>query len=217
MLLEPCACLKLSSCLSSGDHRHILTPARPAQLGWRFDELADQGNQIFYSTHSGNFVDVSRFDRICLVERCPDPRGNLCTDVRQISAEVALAERQRLYPDIKMGIPAMRERYRNIYGLEHNEAFFARKIVVVEGATEEYSLPIYAEHLGYDFDANGVSIVNARGKLSLDAFYQLYTAFGIPTYVIFETTAEGRRGTSRGTHGSYRCWARRLCGNPMAL
>jgi putative ATP-dependent endonuclease of OLD family len=168
-----------------------LHPHAQRSLAAIFDELADQGNQIFYSTHSGNFVDVSRFDRICLVERCPDPRGNLCTDVRQVSAEELLADRQRLYPDIKMGIPAMRERYRNIYGLEHNEAFFARKIIVVEGATEEYSLPIYAKHLGYDLDANGVSIVNARGKLSLDAFYQLYTAFGIPTYVIFDNDRGG--------------------------
>jgi putative ATP-dependent endonuclease of the OLD family len=168
-----------------------LHPHAQRSLATIFDELADQGNQIFYSTHSGNVVDVSRFDRICLVERRPDPRGNLCTDVRQVSAEELLADRQRLYPDIKMGIPAMRERYRNIYDLEHNEAFFARKIIVVEGATEEYSLPIYAKHLGYDLDANGVSIVKARGKLSLDAFYQLYTAFGIPTYVIFDNDRGG--------------------------
>jgi putative ATP-dependent endonuclease of the OLD family len=168
-----------------------LHPHAQRSLAAIFNELAEQGNQIFYSTHSGNFVDVSRFDRICLVERCPDPSSNLCTDVRQVSAEELLRERQRLYPDIEMRIPAMRERYRNIYGLEHNEAFFARKIIVVEGATEEYSLPIYAKHLGYDLDANGVSIVNARGKLSLDAFYQLYTAFGIPTYVIFDNDRGG--------------------------
>lgn len=170
-----------------------LHPHAQRSLAAIFNELAEQGNQIFYSTHSGNFVDVSHFDRICLVERCPDPYGQPCTVVRQVSAEELLSNRQELYPDTRMSVTGLRERYRNIYGLEHNEAFFARKIVVVEGATEEYSLPIYARHLGYDFDANGVSVVNARGKASLDAFYQLYTAFGIPTYLVFDNDRDGSR------------------------
>jgi putative ATP-dependent endonuclease of OLD family len=57
---------------------------------------------------------------------------------------------------------------------------------LVEGDSEEYALPIYARSLGYDFDAEGISIVNAHGKLSLDSFYQLYTMFGIPTYPMFD-------------------------------
>ena len=170
-----------------------LHPHAQRSLAAIFDDLAQRGSQIFYSTHSASFVDVSRFDRICLVERCPDSQGLPCTTVREVSAEELLSRRQALYPDVSMSVTGLRERYRSIYGLEHNEAFFARKIVVVEGATEEYSLPIYAKHLGYDFDANGVSVVNARGKLSLDSFYQLYEAFGIPTYVVFDNDRGGRR------------------------
>ncbi len=64
--------------------------------------------------------------------------------------------------------------------------------MVVEGATEDYSLPIYARHLGYGFDANGVSVVNARGKSSLDSFYQLYEAFRIPTFLVFDNDRGGR-------------------------
>lgn len=169
-----------------------LHPHAQRSLAAIFNELAEQGNQIMYSTHSGNFIDVAHFDRICLLEKCPDSQGQQCTNVKQVSADELLSVRQELYPKINMSVVSMRERYRNIYGLEQNEAFFARKIIVVEGPTEEYSLPIYARHLGYDLDANGVSIVSARGKHALDSFYQLYRAFGIPTYIVFDNDRGGK-------------------------
>lgn len=49
-----------------------------------FNELAQQGNQIFFSTHSGDFIDIEHFDHICLVQKCPDGSGDLCTQVRQV-------------------------------------------------------------------------------------------------------------------------------------
>jgi putative ATP-dependent endonuclease of OLD family len=170
-----------------------LHPHAQRSLAAIFDELAEQGNQIFYSTHSGNFVDVHHFDRICLVDKCPDIRGKACSQVRQVSATKLLTIRQKLHSHVRgMTVQSMRERYRNFYGLEHNEAFFARKIVLVEGESEEYALPIYAKALGYDFDANGVSVVKARGKSSLDAFYQLYTSFRLPTYIVFDNDRGGK-------------------------
>jgi len=169
-----------------------LHPHAQRSLAALFDELAKQGSQIFYSTHSGNFIDIEHFDRIGLVEKCIDANGDLCTQVRQVSARQLLQRRQRLYPGVPMSECGLRERYRNICGLEHNEAFFARRIVLVEGETEEYALPIFAQALGYDFDAYGVSVVNAHGKNNLDQLYQLYTAFGIPVYLVFDNDRGGK-------------------------
>ncbi len=151
-----------------------------------FQELAQQGNQIFFSTHSGDFVHIERFDHICLVRKLPDDNGNLCTQVRQVSPSELLNRRNRLYPNVAMSEHALRERYHNICGIEHNEAFFARKILLVEGQSEEYTFPIFAQHLGFDFDANGISVVNAHSKNNLDQLYQLYDAFGIPIYLVFD-------------------------------
>ncbi len=169
-----------------------LHPHAQRSLATLFDELAQRGNQIFYSTHSGNFVDIERFDRICLVEKRPNAQGYLSTQVRQVSVDQLLERRQRLHPAVQISERGLRERYHNICALEHNEAFFARKIVLVEGETEEGSLPIFARALGYDLDAQGISIVNAHGKNNLDQLYQLYTAFGIPTFLIFDNDRGGQ-------------------------
>ncbi len=173
-----------------------LHPHAQRSLATLFNELAKRGKQIFYSSHSGNFIAIEHFDRICLVEQCLDSSGQLCTQLRQVYVEDLLENRQKLHPDISMNPISIRERYSNICGLEHNEALFAKKIVLVEGETEEYSLPIYALKLGYDFDTNGVSIVNAHGKHNLDQFYQLYTAFGIPVYLIFDNDRGGKKNDS---------------------
>ena len=169
-----------------------LHPHAQRSLATLFDELARAGSQIFYPTHSASFIQIEHFDRVCLVEKRCDSSGELSTQVRQVAAHELLDTRQRLYPHMPMSESGLRERYRNICDLEHNEAFFARKIVLVEGETEEYAFPIYAKALGDDYDADGISVVNAHGKHNLDQFYQLYTAFGIPVYLIFDNDRGGQ-------------------------
>lgn len=169
-----------------------LHPHAERNLAKLFRELADAGNQLFYSTHSSHFVEIEHFDEICLVERKEDEEGDLCTHLRNASVEDLLAARERLRPDKPATIEGIRERYKNLYGLEHSEAFFGRKIVLVEGPTEENALPIYAAALDFDFDAHGVSVVSANGKNNLDELYQLYEAFDIPLYLVFDSD----RGTS---------------------
>jgi len=175
----------------------FLHPHSQRSLHFLFKELARTGSQIFYSTHSGNFVDIEHFDHICLVEKRVDDEGDVSTQVRQVFVEQLLNERRRLYPGVDMSEESLRERYYNLCTLEHNEAFFARKVILVEGQTEEYALPVYAKALGYDLDTRGVSIVNAHSKNSLDQLYQLYAAFGIPVYLIFDNDLGGNESDLR--------------------
>ena len=170
-----------------------LHPHAQRSLARLFDELSAQGNQIFYSTHSGNFIDIEHFDRVCLVEKCRDDEDDICTQVRQVPLEYLLRKRQQLHPGVSMNVSGPRRRYHNICGLEHNEALFARKIVLVEGETEEYALPIFGRALDFDFDTYGVSVVNAHGKNNLDQLFQLYNSFGFPIYLIFDNDRGGNQ------------------------
>jgi len=172
----------------------FLHPHTQRSLYRLFDELTEAEAQIFYSTHSGTFVDIEHFDRICLVKKQSETEDSHTlhfTGVTQVSPDDLLAVRQSLHPEVQMSSESVRERYRNVCTLAHNEAFFARKIVLVEGETEEHTLPLFAMALDYDFDACGVSVVNAHGKTNLDQLYQLYALFGIAVYLIFD----GDRGT----------------------
>lgn len=164
-----------------------LHPHAERSLAKLFRELVSQGSQLFYTTHSSRFVDIEHFDEICMIERKKDDEGDLCTHLRKVSVQEFIETRKRLYPEVAFSIDSIRNRYRNLCSLEHAEAFFARKVVLVEGETEEHALPIYASALDYDLDAHGVSVVNAYGKNNLDQLYQLYEAFGIPVYLIFDS------------------------------
>lgn len=177
-----------------------LHPHAQRSLYALFCELAAQGAQVFYSTHASTFVDIERFEQIALVERpAMVDRGKIHhrTKIRRVTPEALLQQRQQLHPTIPMTIASLRERYRNICSAKHSEAFFAKKIVLVEGITEEFVLPLVAAKLAYEFDANGVSVVNADGKDNLDALYHLYQAFGIPTFVIFDGDRGNAQKTSR--------------------
>lgn len=168
-----------------------LHPHAQRSLAALFEELAAQGAQILYSTHSAAFIDVARADRVIFVKRCKDEEEEVCTQVRNVSADALLRDRKRLYPGIPITVESMQERYRNICGPEHAEAFFARAVLIVEGPTETAALPIYAKHLDVDFDALGISVVSAGGKGNADQLFQLYETLGFPTYLVFDNDRGG--------------------------
>ncbi|MGY4803962.1 ATP-dependent endonuclease [Roseomonas sp. KE0001] len=120
-----------------------LHPHAQRSLALLFREMADQGAQILYSTHSAAFVSPDNFDEIAVVERCldEDNEGMLCTRMRRLSAAHLMAS-----PEASTGTEALlRERLRHACGQEHAEAFFGRAVILVEGPTERAALPIFAE------------------------------------------------------------------------
>lgn len=163
-----------------------LHPHAQRSLAAVFEEIAAGGSQIFYSTHSPTFVAPARADRIVLVERCSDDDEDVCTQVNTASVEQLVRERQRLHPSTPMTASGVQERYRQLCEPEHADAYFARVVVIVEGPTEAAALPIFAEALGVDIDALGVSVVPARGKTLIDSFFQLYRLHKIAVFAIFD-------------------------------
>lgn len=177
-----------------------LHPHAQRSLMRQFEELAEAGNQIFISTHSSNFLDVARSDRIVLVERCEDEDDEVCTQVTTSSAEDLLKVRQKLHLQRTMTVPSMRAFIRNVRTAEMTEAFFARVIVVVEGQSEREAIPVYARHWGMDFDEHGISIVYAGGKAAIDTLAQLYEAHGISTYIVFDNDAGKQKVEKAANH-----------------
>jgi predicted ATP-dependent endonuclease of OLD family len=82
---------------------------------------------------------------------------------------------------------SVKERLRLFYRIEQNEAFFGKKIVLVEGETEFFTLPIYAKAQGFSFNKEGVTIVNCGSKSNIPYFYCLFKkCFKLPTFVIVD-------------------------------
>lgn len=174
-----------------------LHPHAQRSLALLFREMADQGAQVLYSTHSAAFVSPENFEEIAIVERGPDEEneGMLSTRMRRLSLPVLLAS-----PEGSVGTEALlRERLRHACGQEHAEAFFGRAVILVEGPTERAALPIFAEHMMMNLDALGVSVVSANGKNSLPLLYRLYEGLGFPIYLIFDNDA-GSGGSEKETN-----------------
>lgn len=149
-------------------------------------ELKESGTQIFYTTHSNQFVDVEYFDEIFVVRKEKDKTGNISTNVSQLGVMQLISDVKALYPATNPTAKSISEIYHNICCNSRNEGFFAQKVVLVEGATEDFSLPIYFDAIGYNLDRYSISLINAEGKGNIDRLYRIYNEFKIPTYIIID-------------------------------
>lgn len=157
-------------------------------------DLTDAGTQIIYATHSQEFVSPEHFDEVILVRRDVDVPGATCKATRAIRVDGAtLVERCHITGAPKAAPANIKPYYANSPAARAAEGFFARAVVIVEGATEEMALPIVFKALGLDVDRQGVSIISVGGKNNVARYWRLYSAFEIPCYCIFDSD-EGSAG-----------------------
>lgn len=148
--------------------------------------LLREGTQVFYTTHSPNFLSTGNFDSIFVVRKTRESGtylkyGDVNAFVEDLSVRTSI---ETTPEDLLL-------RYKNAYENTGdtqiaNEGFFAKKIILVEGQTESLLLPLFFDHNSFDYIKEGVSIVRCGSKCEIDRFYRLYTEFGIPCFIIFD-------------------------------
>lgn len=127
--------------------------------------FARGGNQVLYSTHSPNLLNVARLDELAFVSR-----GEKGTHVHHP---------EPLSPD---------EDFRVLteFDAARSELFLARAALLVEGQTERLALPFAFAARGYDVDREGVSIVECGGKANILLFGRVCRAAGVPFVAVFD-------------------------------
>ncbi|TKB97297.1 ATP-dependent nuclease [Pedobacter cryotolerans] len=149
-------------------------------------DLAQSGTQIFYTTHSPNFLSVGRFNEV-FVTRKTASKGTFIN-----SAHPKLfCDDLFLRIGITSNITDMMLQYRNAYEetgdtQKANEAFFAKKVILVEGQSESLVLPYLFSMIEFDYIGKGITIVRCGSKGDIDRFFRLYVELGIPCYLIFD-------------------------------
>ncbi len=79
------------------------------------------------------------------------------------------------------------ENIRRIYALKYP----VRKLIIVEGITEEVLLPVFASNLGYNFNKEGIYITGSGGKSkSLSLYLKLKEKLNIPIVLLFDNDAK---------------------------
>lgn len=160
---------------------------------WRvFRKMAEGGDQVFFSTHSSLLVDVAYFDEIVRMEchfETVEGKKTPASKAWQLPMWRMIQDLEVRFPKTKgsVTVESMRDLYSHAYNPRRNEGFFATKIVLVEGPTEEYSLPIYADALpNCAFDPQGISVVECGGKGSMDRLFRIFNELHIPCFILFD-------------------------------
>jgi len=159
-------------------------------------DIANGPDQVIYCTHSNLFVDIGFFDNICILKRIKDG-----VSYHSIPTQLQV---KNLLDDLKVrGIDGteegIRNQYLNAFNSRINEGFFAKKVVIVEGASECYMLPIYAHLLGLNLDKNDISVVHSHGKGPMDRLLRIFNGFNIPIYLWFDGDKDGEKDAKATT------------------
>lgn len=125
-------------------------------------------NQVFITTHSPTFVRLYEPENICIIRRnnTNGTTAKLCK-----RDDIISSEKQAL-------------KLENYFDNQRNEMFFAKGIVLVEGATEKFAFPYAGRLLGIDTDRYGISVIECGGKGNLITFAKVASAFEIPYVVV---------------------------------
>lgn len=157
----------------------------PLAQRWLFKNLINISSnsiQVIISTHSPEFLDIK-----CLEGFVKVYKEDGVTKIIQNT------KRDLVDKCIELGVPKDRinestilEYYRVNTFYDELKGFFARKIILVEGATELFSLPYYFERMGYDLSKNGIEIINCRGKTQILRNYRLFKSYGYEIFCLFD-------------------------------
>jgi putative ATP-dependent endonuclease of OLD family len=170
-----------------------LHPLAQKWLSKMITKMALDGLQIVITTHSANFIDLLNIDGLFLLRK-----DGQATSVINHSAD-------SLYKHcIQTGANPEKTKQDTVVPFYANHStthilngFFAKKIVLVEGLTEELSLPIYLERRGLDVTREGIEVIGVQGKGNLAKWWRLFTLYGIPTFVCFDND---KKNDTKGTH-----------------
>ena len=140
--------------------------------------LAENGNQVLFSTHTPLFLNVGRLDELALVEHSARER----TTIRQPDPLPADASFRAL----------------SELDAERGELLLARAALLVEGRTEKLAFPFIFRALGHDAVREAITIVECGGKSNMAIFIRICQAAGVPFLAVHDSDARAHGRSSRG-------------------
>lgn len=132
--------------------------------------ISEEGNQIFYATHSPIFVDISNYQNVFLIRKNSNKGTYIC---KAINLDITSNSKEEL-------------KLLTQFDPTRNELFFAKKVLLVEGPTEKYSFPFIFGLCGVNINQKGISIIETGGKTNMPVFIKILEAFNIPYIVVHD-------------------------------
>ena len=127
--------------------------------------------QVLLCTHSPYFIDMSNYHEICIASR--DSKTSPTKLIQSAEEVFSGNEKEEFHLLSKLG-PT------------RSELFFSKRVILVEGDTERMTIPIIGERLGVNFPLEGITVIEAGGKMALPFFMKIMNVFGIKYLTIFD-------------------------------
>ncbi|MCP4551308.1 MAG: AAA family ATPase [Bacteroidetes bacterium] len=134
-------------------------------------QIATKGTQIIYSTHSSEFVDITRYKDIKKIIK--DSSNN--TNVYPEDATEIIYSDDELF------------KLSNSVNNERGELLFSDFTLLVEGMTEKLVYEYLFQLKGLPTNLNNISIIETAGKGSIPKFIKLLESFDIPYGVVYDS------------------------------
>lgn len=140
------------------------------------EKLTDAKNQVFVTTHSPLFFS-------------PQSTGTFIKVIKQYS-EIEKPYSKLLTINLLKEIGA-KDAFQIICYENNTVAFFANKVVLVEGDSDLIYLKEIAKLLNsnWDFDGHNIPIISINGKSNVKRFIDFYNTFNIKCYCIVDSDA----------------------------
>ena len=146
-----------------------LHPQAQRELYDSLIELSTSENQVILCTHSSSFLSLSKYKSICIIRKNNLSEG---TTAFQCTEDLFVDDQKQAFNMAYWINP------------DRSELFFAKKVLLVEGATDKTIIPYLADSLGlfrYDY-----TIIDCGSKSSMPSYIQLLNKFSIPYVVVYD-------------------------------
>lgn len=131
------------------------------------NDLAKARTNIFYTTHSEEFVDINEYQAIVRVEK----PGTLTKCFQVPPSTILDFDRMHIKVQAK----------------GNDELLFARHVLLTEGQDDKFVFELLIEKNGVDTNARSISVIDCGSKTQIPDYVALCQALGINYYVIFDT------------------------------
>ncbi|MBN1332066.1 AAA family ATPase [Candidatus Dojkabacteria bacterium] len=146
-----------------------LHPQAQRELYDSLVELSTAENQIILCTHSSSFLSLEKYKSICIVRKSSLAEGT-----------IAFQCTENLFSDNQ------KQAFNMAYWInpDRSELFFAKKVLLVEGATDKTIIPYLADYLNvfrYDY-----TVIDCGSKTAMPSYIQLLNKFSVPYIVVYD-------------------------------
>jgi putative ATP-dependent endonuclease of OLD family len=162
---------------------HLHPLAQEALARWLRTRTA-AGVQTVLTTHSPFFLDMMGLEGLVLVTKGSD--GG--TSATQLGKKGLVKRLKALGAPDRVTEENVLPFYKSCVTREILEGFFAKMVVLVEGPSEAQALPVFFESAEPPLvcSREGVAVIPVGGKGNLAKWHRLFSAYGVPTYVVFD-------------------------------